>query len=178
MRRCIGFALAALLMLPLSVDAQNKKKVLDWSGLSLVKAAEGLILSTKAVIAEGFALRNQAQQKNELGQLSAINGALTGIRGMLLRMERSYIALTDATSRNDSATAKTEYLKIVIAYRKVTELASIMRSAGTPTIGTGVDGKPKVILSTVKDMPSFDPVVQYFGWQVLLPRPEIASTVR
>ncbi len=184
-------ASGALLVLLLSATQAmgQEKKVDDYNAeayLSPIRAevknmtAKEMITKADVLIAEMRAMKDSAEarlrrarQDKDIERMDNINEALIALKGVLNLAEGYYYDLK--SKANDVKAARTEFIKLKIAYSKMQELDAQIRAAGGPADQGVVEGRPVISWTKDADLPDMDPVEELEFWEVYLERPEIAS---
>jgi len=150
-----------------------RDEVKDMSAADMVASADKLIAEMRAMKDSAEARLRRARQDKDIERLDNINEALIALKGVLNLAEGYFYDLKSKS--NDAKAARTEFIKLRIAYNKMQELDAQIRSAGGPSDQGVVEGRPVIQWTKDKDLPSGDPVEELEFWEVYLERPQIAS---
>lgn len=150
-----------------------RDEVKDMSAAEMVASADKLIAEMRAMKDSAEARLRRARQDKDIERLDNINDALIALKGVLNLAEGYFYDLKSKS--NDAKAARTEFIKLRIAYNKMQELDAQIRSAGGPSDQGVVEGRPVIHWTKDKDLPSGDPVEELEFWEVYLERPQIAS---
>ncbi len=150
-----------------------RAEVKDMSCVEMVTKADGLIAEMRAMKDSAEARLRRARQDKDIERMDNINEALIALKGVLNLAEGYYYDLKAKTC--EPKVARTEFIKLRIAYNKMQELDAQIRAAGGPADQGVVEGRPVIQWTKDKDLPDMDPVEELEFWEVYLERPEIAS---
>lgn len=150
-----------------------RAQVKDMSVKEMSTQADKLIAEMRAMKDSAEARLRRARQDKDIERMDNINEALIALKGVLNLAEGYYY---DLKSKGDDVKgARTEFIKLRIAYNKMQELDAQIRAAGGPSDQGVVEGRPVIQWTKDTDLPDMDPVEELEFWEVYLERPEIAS---
>jgi hypothetical protein len=150
-----------------------RAEVKNMSAKEMIAKADGLIAEMRAMKDSSEALLRKARRDKDIERMDNINEALIALKGVLNLAEGYYYDLKAKT--NDVKSARTEFIKIRIAYAKMQELYAQIRASGGPADQGVIEGRPVISWTKDPDLPEMDPVEELEFWEVYLERPEIAS---
>ncbi|MFH1530289.1 MAG: hypothetical protein ABIK09_06075 [Pseudomonadota bacterium] len=150
-----------------------RAEVKDMSAKEMMTKADGLIAEMRAMKDSAEARLRRARQDKDIERMDNINEALIALKGVLNLAEGYYYDLK--SKADDAKAARTEFIKLRIAYNKMQELDAQIRAAGGPADQGVVEGRPVIQWTKDSDLPDMDPVEELEFWEVYLERPEIAS---
>lgn len=150
-----------------------RAEVKNMTAKEMITKADGLIAEMRAMKDSAEARLRRARQDKDIERMDNINEALIALKGVLNLAEGYYYDLK--SKANDVKAARTEFIKLKIAYSKMQELDAQIRAAGGPADQGVVEGRPVISWTKDADLPDMDPVEELEFWEVYLERPEIAS---
>ncbi len=150
-----------------------RAEVKNMTAKEMITKADGLIAEMRAMKDSAEARLRRARQDKDIERMDNINEALIALKGVLNLAEGYYYDLK--SKANDVKAARTEFIKLKIAYSKMQELDAQIRAAGGPADQGVVEGRPVISWTKDSDLPDMDPVEELEFWEVYLERPEIAS---
>ena len=150
-----------------------RAEVKNMSAKEMIAQADKLIAEMRAMKDSAEARLRRARQDKDIERMDNINEALIALKGVLNLAEGYYYDLK--SKAGDAKAARTEFIKLRIAYNKMQELDAQIRASGGPTDQGVVEGRPVIQWTKDSDLPEMDPVDELEFWEVYLERPEIAS---
>ena len=150
-----------------------RAEVKNLTAKEMMTKADVLMAEMRAMKDSAEARLRRARQDKDIERMDNINEALIALKGVLNLAEGYYYDLK--SKANDANAARTEFIKLRIAYNKMQELDAQIRAAGGPADQGVVEGRPVIQWTKDTDLPEMDPVEELEFWEVYLERPEIAS---
>ena len=150
-----------------------RAEVKNLTAKEMMTKADVLMAEMRAMKDSAEARLRRARQEKDIERMDNINEALIALKGVLNLAEGYYYDLK--SKANDANAARTEFIKLRIAYNKMQELDAQIRAAGGPADQGVVEGRPVIQWTKDTDLPEMDPVEELEFWEVYLERPEIAS---
>jgi len=150
-----------------------RAEVKNMTAKEMISQADKLIAEMRAMKDSAEARLRRARQDKDIERMDNINEALIALKGVLNLAEGYYYDLK--SKANDVKAARTEFIKLRIAYNKMQELDAQIRASGGPADQGVVEGRPVIQWTKDSDLPDMDPVEELEFWEVYLERPEIAS---
>ena len=150
-----------------------RAEVKNLTAKEMMTKADVLMAEMRAMKDSAEARLRRARQEKDIERMDNINEALIALKGVLNLAEGYYYDLK--SKANDANAARTEFIKLRIAYNKMQELDAQIRAAGGPADQGVVEGRPVIQWTMDADLPDMDPVEELEFWEVYLERPEIAS---
>jgi len=138
---------------PLAAPEEKASEVPDAQKLTRSSAAVNQMRSTLKVV---LGKLEEARNTKDVVKLNCVNEKLTQVKGLLRISEQSDVALQEAVSKKDEATAEHEYTKVTIAQSKVEQL----RTEAEQCIGQlafRTDENLTVDVLVPSDLPGGDP---------------------
>ena len=130
----------------------------------------------RAALKESFGELQAAREANDIQRMTTVGEALSAIKGLVTLADQAYVALQEAAARGDREAVEHEYVKVVLAATKVTELTVELKASGSPDVASEADGKPTRTVLSDEDLPSMQ--TQY-DWCLemgdFLQEPDVAS---
>jgi opacity protein-like surface antigen len=117
---------------------------------------EGAVERMRTAYQESLSVLEEARKAQDVERLTAINEALTAIKGLLKHAEQNLLSLQEAYATGNQAAFDELALKIEVAAEKVQELKGQVLSSGGPGIEGGVEGKTESDVKVEGDSPLLD----------------------
>jgi len=120
---------------------------------------DSMLNDMRAARDQGEAALRAARSNKNTEQLDCVNDALIALKGVLKLAEDYYYDLQAALKDSDAASVKSNYGKIAMTNKKITDLDARIRSCGAPSSqGAEDDGKPIIDRTVDSDLPNQDPL--------------------
>jgi len=137
--------------------------------------AEALVAEMRGMRDNAEAMLREARAAKQMDVLDVINEALIALKGVLKLAEDYLYDLQAGYKDGDVKEVKSNFTKIKIAHKKVSDLDARVRSAGGASDSGIVEGEPTIEKTADSDLPSQDPLEGLESESVFVEKPAGAS---
>lgn len=156
-------------------ESLNPEAIKNKTNSQLLEEAENAVKMMQDIVKKALDRYKEAREENDIGQMKCINENLSSLKGYLKLSEQNFVSLREKETMQDRAGAENEYVKIMLAFEKMTELDARVKGCGGPSAEGIIEGKPMVSKDFDDDLPEEDPEFALEMLGIVIETPESSS---